>query len=67
MISQYTLIHIEIVLNDHTFMPQYFFSGWDIKMSPEKICTPFISCIHPHLTFIWVIIKKWRNPERLNH
>ena len=47
MRSQNTLIHIEIGSNVHT---QCIFSGWGNKILPEKICTDFVSGIHPHLT-----------------
>ena len=37
MLSQYTLKHIDTVLNVHTSILQYIFSGCGNKMSPEKI------------------------------
>ena len=36
MRSQYQLIHIEIVLNVHTFILQFSLSGWGNKMPPEE-------------------------------
>ena len=42
MNSQYTLIHIEIVLNVHTSTLQYVFSGWGNKMSSEKKSAPLL-------------------------
>ena len=52
MNSQYTLIHIEIVLNVHTSILQYIFSGWGNKMLSEKIRITSVSGIHPNLTSI---------------
>ena len=50
MDSPYTNIHVE-----KTLLPQYVFSGWGNKMSPKKICTTFVSGIHPHLTSIVIL------------
>ena len=61
------LIHFKIVLNFHTFILQYIFSGWGNEISPEKICTTFVSGIHPHLnsTKLYYHLVKWNISTRL--
>ena len=69
MRSQYTSIHIEIVLNVCTFILQYFFSGWGNKCRLKKICTTFDSGIHPLFDFYIDILSAGTNefflPNRL--
>ena len=69
MRSQYTLIHIEIVLNVHTLILQHIFSGWGNKMSPEKNLHHFCFWHPPSFDFHIVILSSGTNeiflPDRL--
>ena len=56
MNSQYTLIHIEIVLNVHTSILQYIFSVWGNKMSSEKNSHHFCFWHPPSFDFYIVVI-----------
>ena len=61
MKSQYTFIHIEIVLNVHTFIIQYIFSGWGNEMSPEKNLHHFCFWHPPSFDFFIVILPSVTN------
>ena len=69
MRSQYTPIHIEIVLNVHTFILQYIFSGWGNKMSPENIRHHFCIWHPPSFDFYIAMLSHGTNeiflPDRL--
>ena len=57
MRRQFTLIHIEIVLNVHTFILQCIFSGWGNEMSPEKNLHHFCIWHPPSFDFYIVILS----------
>ena len=50
--SQYTFIHTEILLNAHTFILQYIFSGLGNEISPEKKSAPLLFLTS---TLIWLL------------
>ena len=69
MSSQYTLIHIEIMLDVHAFILQYIFGGWGNEMSPEKNLHHFCLWHLPLFDFYIVILSPGTNeiglPDRL--
>ena len=61
MRSQYTFIHIKIVLNVLTFILQYIFSGWGNEMSPEKNLHHFCFWNLPSFDFYIIILSPGKN------
>ena len=70
MSSQYTLIHVEIMLSVQALILQYIFSGWGNEMSPEKNLQHFCIWHSPLFDFYIVILSPGANeiflPDRLN-